>query len=179
MGILAVLDFVFIPFMFILSMMMFFVLLLTVVCEWMGGILFVDVCHFRDVWCYCCELRECLNVASPVGCVLPLCYLFEFQMYQCVFEPEFDSKACVFVRSRASQAVVTAGSPKNGIGPTSMGAVSFFHTICADICSSPTTSRMCYFGPQSQSSVSLSHTLSPPPLFPSLSRFLFFSLSPH
>ena len=54
----------------------------------MGGwtdFLFVDVvlligCCVRDVFCCCGELSGCVNVASAVGCVLPLFYLCAFQM---------------------------------------------------------------------------------------------------
>ena len=61
-------------------MMMFFVLWLIVVCEWVGGDLFVMGCCIVCAWCCCYDLCECVNGASPVRFVLSLFYLCTFQM---------------------------------------------------------------------------------------------------
>ena len=53
-----------------------FVLWLIVVCQWVGGSLFVMGC----AWCCCYDLCECVNSASPVRFVLSPFYLCVFQM---------------------------------------------------------------------------------------------------
>ena len=62
-------------FMLILSMTMFFVLWLIVICEWVGGSLFVIGCCVVCAWC-CYVLCVCVNGASPVRFVLSLFYLY-------------------------------------------------------------------------------------------------------
>ena len=57
-----------------------FVLWLIVVCEWVGGSLFVMGCCVVCAWCCCYELCVWMNGASPVRSVLSLFYLCAFQM---------------------------------------------------------------------------------------------------
>ena len=57
-----------------------FVLWLIVVCEWVGGGLFVMGSCVLCVWCCCYVLCGCMNGASPVMFVMSLFYMCAFQM---------------------------------------------------------------------------------------------------
>ena len=57
-----------------------FVLWLIVVCELVGGGLFVMGNCVVCAWCYCYVLCGCMNGASPVRFVLALLYMCAFQM---------------------------------------------------------------------------------------------------
>ena len=91
------------------------------------------------VWC--CELCGCVNGPSPVGCVLSLFYLYAFQMNPvcgvCVVGSGFDSRSPAFVWS----------FHKNRIWPSYQEGMDEIDTICADVCSSPTSCKLCPFGP--------------------------------
>ena len=57
-----------------------FVLWLNVVCEWVGGSLFVMGSYVVCAWCCSYVLCGYMNGASPVRFVLSLFYLCAFQM---------------------------------------------------------------------------------------------------
>ena len=57
-----------------------FVLWLIVVCEWVGGCLFVMGSCVICAWCGCYVLCGCMNGASPARSVLSLLYMRAFQM---------------------------------------------------------------------------------------------------
>ena len=57
-----------------------FVLWLIVVCEWVGGGLFVMGSCVVCAWCCCYVVCGCMNGASPVRFVLSLLYIYAFQM---------------------------------------------------------------------------------------------------
>ena len=64
----------FLVYYFVSNALYVVVLLWIVDCEWVCGLLFVALC------CYC-ELNWCVNVASPVRCILSLFYWCSFQLY--------------------------------------------------------------------------------------------------
>ena len=61
----------------------------------------------------------------------------------CVVRTGFYSTFPIFVRSRVSQAAVTNGRFAQNIS----GDRDAIDTICADVCSSPTSCMLCRFGP--------------------------------
>ena len=83
-------------------------------------------------------------------------------LFVCVVGPGFDSTSPAFVRSRASQAVGSDDRlvPKTEWGPIS-GGRGCVETICADVCSIPTSCRLCLFGTPYISSPSPRHMTIP------------------
>ena len=109
--------------------------------------------HFRWTQCVLCVWLHLIEV-----CFLFICLWQRSQIQMtvvCLFvrvvRPGFDSTSPAFVRSRASQAAGSDGrlSQKNGIGPPSLVGRDCAEKICADVCSSPTSCKLCLLGPYS------------------------------
>ena len=152
-----------------------FDLWLIVVCEWLGGDLSAMGCCVVCAVLCCYDFCGCVYGASPVRFVLSLFYLCAIQMNPvCVWLHLIEVCCCFICLWQMSQihmtgACVSSGQdlirhppllwgaepamrqgatdslPKNGIGPPSLGQ-GCVDTICTDVCSIPTSCRLCLFG---------------------------------
>ena len=134
-----------------------------IVCVWCccydlcGCVYGVSLVRFVLSLFYLCAIQCVLSVWLHLieGCCFFICLRQRSQIYMtgaclfvCVVGPGFDSTYPTFVRSRASHAAGSDGwlAPKKRNRATIFWGQVCVDTICTDVCSTPTSCRLCLFG---------------------------------